>query len=431
MIIECTACHSRYRIREEKLPPGGGNIKCPNCAHVFFVSMPADGSQSAAGEPAAPLSIAPVASANATLMMGVAPPVADGPRVTGANAAVQKWKIKNSVGLIYDFSDTDSLRRWLQARDSFDGLTASGDGGTTWGPLDGFDGLRDVRAASRKTALAMSAITAGVDPRAPVSSEPAGPPPNPDALREQAQARLSQARQKRSTDSAKLNRSDVAAATTPARNDAGGAKKQSAARSGTMLRKDQNEGSAGKTGLAAFALIASIGVLVWGLNTAGIISLGGGDEATSMPAADVAAPISPLQPIGPLEGEPEPAVRAPTSDRERTSQALGQAALALQQDNVQGAIGALERAAYLAPENREIACQLALVYLRDNRQQEAAQARARCEEPPADPFEQLAAPTAQDQNLGGANNAMPGGPNAVPLDELGADQAAPEGQQAP
>ncbi len=38
MIIECPSCVSRYRIKEDKLPDGGGNIKCPNCAHVFFVT---------------------------------------------------------------------------------------------------------------------------------------------------------------------------------------------------------------------------------------------------------------------------------------------------------------------------------------------------------------------------------------------------------
>jgi predicted Zn finger-like uncharacterized protein len=387
MIIECTACQSRYRIREEKLPPGGGNIKCPNCAHVFFVSIPAGGAESSPGDVASISTVGPAPSPNATLMMGTAPPVADGPRATGANATVQKWKIKNSVGLVYDFSDTDSLRRWLQARDSLDGLTASSDGGANWGALDGFEGLRDVRAASRKTALAMSAITGGVDPRSPVSNEPSGPPPNPDALREQAQARLSQARQKRSTDSAKLGRNDVAAATAGARAESGAAKKQSAGKSGTMLRKDQDESSAGKTGLAAFALVASLGVLVWGLNSAGIISLGGSDDSTSMPAADAPPAISPLQLGAPVDGEAPTAVRQPTTDRERAAQALGQAALALQQDNVQSAIGALERAAYLDPENREIACQLALVYLRDNRPAEAAQARARCEEEPAAPVD--------------------------------------------
>ncbi|MCA9563255.1 MAG: zinc-ribbon domain-containing protein, partial [Myxococcales bacterium] len=35
MIVECPECTSRYRVREEKLPAGGGNIQCPGCGAVF------------------------------------------------------------------------------------------------------------------------------------------------------------------------------------------------------------------------------------------------------------------------------------------------------------------------------------------------------------------------------------------------------------
>jgi hypothetical protein len=38
------------------------------------------------------------------------------------------WKLKTSFGLVYDFPDSDSLRKWLSARDDLSGYTLSHDG---------------------------------------------------------------------------------------------------------------------------------------------------------------------------------------------------------------------------------------------------------------------------------------------------------------
>lgn len=37
MIVQCPACSSRYRIRDDNIPPTGGKIRCPSCGHSFIV----------------------------------------------------------------------------------------------------------------------------------------------------------------------------------------------------------------------------------------------------------------------------------------------------------------------------------------------------------------------------------------------------------
>ncbi len=37
MIVQCPACSSRYRIRDDNIPPSGGKIRCPSCGHSFVV----------------------------------------------------------------------------------------------------------------------------------------------------------------------------------------------------------------------------------------------------------------------------------------------------------------------------------------------------------------------------------------------------------
>lgn len=37
MIVDCPHCESRYRVREDRVPAGGGRVECPNCGEVFFI----------------------------------------------------------------------------------------------------------------------------------------------------------------------------------------------------------------------------------------------------------------------------------------------------------------------------------------------------------------------------------------------------------
>lgn len=40
MVIECTACHARFRLADEKLKPGGTKVRCSKCRHIFTVLPP-------------------------------------------------------------------------------------------------------------------------------------------------------------------------------------------------------------------------------------------------------------------------------------------------------------------------------------------------------------------------------------------------------
>lgn len=147
MIVECPSCSTKYRVREDKLPEGGGNIRCPHCQHVFFVKPPtAQASEggglrkmAGGGAPMGEELPTRVGTAPAMLVPGglaaapavAAPPVA-APATPSAPSAEDleksSWKLKTSFGLVYDFPDSDSLRKWLSARDDLSGYTLSHDG---------------------------------------------------------------------------------------------------------------------------------------------------------------------------------------------------------------------------------------------------------------------------------------------------------------
>jgi predicted Zn finger-like uncharacterized protein len=152
MIVRCPRCSARYRVREEKLPPGGGNIQCPGCGNIF--SAAPDPTASAAG-PKTPLPVptpylsgitentaitsrarfAPQDSdAYITLETPARPPAEEEEPVVSAElpptSPADQWKIKTSVGLVYDFPYLDALRTWLANRDNVDGMQASRDAGT-------------------------------------------------------------------------------------------------------------------------------------------------------------------------------------------------------------------------------------------------------------------------------------------------------------
>jgi predicted Zn finger-like uncharacterized protein len=151
MIVTCTECAARYRVNEEKLPPGGGNIKCPKCAHVFFVKPPAADLSDLPRRPGG----ANVGGLDSSTTVGAAPddvmakfgisredvpydqkptrPTAGSLDDEPEKPAKKKsgegvWKLKTNFGLVYDFPDTNSLRNWLSARDDLSGYQLAGEG---------------------------------------------------------------------------------------------------------------------------------------------------------------------------------------------------------------------------------------------------------------------------------------------------------------
>ena len=132
MIVECDRCATRYRVRDDKLPANGGNIKCPSCAHIFFVKPPSaalapapalglrrtsgplgkDMDKTTGTTPSMLLGSTGAMSSVSTSGMGAATSVDEGP---------DGWKLKTSFGLVYDFPDTASLLAWLSAREELVG----------------------------------------------------------------------------------------------------------------------------------------------------------------------------------------------------------------------------------------------------------------------------------------------------------------------
>lgn len=348
MIIECPACESRYRIREDKLPQDGGNIKCPNCAHVFFVASrdEALGSQSSpAITPDAPAPPAPPVADD-----GDAPP----PPVQ------KKWKLRNEVGLVLEFQTTDQLKAWLTARETLEGLAASRDGGKTFSHVHDFDELADVEATGRKTVMGMAAI-AGPPPTPRQPQNSGGQPVTEASMRQAAQARLRVARKQRESDQEKAKEQEFRIVRAP--------ENASVAKTSRML------------GVMAAVILPLF--LVAALNVAGVIDLGA-VLADMMPEEEFDT-TPPPQPAMPVPTSQAPQIDLTTqepedvSDSARSAWFADRAAAKLDEGDLPAAIGFLERASALAPEDTVLQCQLADLYSQVGNQQASAAARGRCE----------------------------------------------------
>lgn len=177
MIVSCESCKSRYKLDDSKITGRGAKITCPKCKHVFVVLAPPsplteaprpamlpaaagdneweDDEPTRVGREAAAEAAAAVAASRAE------PPVPGGhevvrPRASAAPApaagptkeeiaaraatldfrkvGVTAWKVKVRIGLVYDFSDIKTLRKYIQ-----DGRVTPADvishDGKTWKPL--------------------------------------------------------------------------------------------------------------------------------------------------------------------------------------------------------------------------------------------------------------------------------------------------------
>ncbi len=181
MIVTCPACSSRYKLDESKVTGRGAKITCPKCKHVFVVypggttgPLPesiakieetrAAAPNLASGMAAALQNGAPADNewdeeptrigmqkppdlrrpANPTLAVPFEPPetfqisaeeaAARSPTLDFKKVGVSTWKVKIKIGLIYDFSDIKTLRKYIQ-----DGRVTAADvisyDGKLWKPL--------------------------------------------------------------------------------------------------------------------------------------------------------------------------------------------------------------------------------------------------------------------------------------------------------
>lgn len=194
----CPSCDAKGNVPDEKLPPGGANIRCPSCSHIFFVGGELPGRDSAATSPIT----APDASTEGSASEAPLPPPpaqdpdrsADGPDrelqdtevvetvdwtaeapepsptqvpIDAGESALGRfaghtgpWKVKDPIGMVYTFADTESLRMWLTSRSTFEGLFVSPDE-VSWEEVEQVAPLAGVRAtgfsASRRAVTSQSA----------------------------------------------------------------------------------------------------------------------------------------------------------------------------------------------------------------------------------------------------------------------------------
>ncbi len=170
MVITCPACSARYRLNPDKIKGRGAKITCPKCSHVFVVfsdaSTGATGEAPAAAPPPPPPSPAKDADTTTGAFRAVGLDEADIPGTTGKirvvapgdrktrravralsrdgvpaqigstqdvpvaeedesyepataseldfrSVGITTWKVKVSIGLIYDFSDISTLKKYL------------------------------------------------------------------------------------------------------------------------------------------------------------------------------------------------------------------------------------------------------------------------------------------------------------------------------
>lgn len=455
MIIECPACQSRYRIREEKLPASGGNIKCPSCAHVFFVARAAapvapappvaaagaSGQTDPNGWSQIPLGDAPSsplgpASAGATLAMAAVTPAGSAnaapsaPVATASDSAPLKWKLRNAVGLVYDFTDTGQLVKWLGTKDSHEGMQASDDAGVSFRELSEFSALRDARPV-RKTMMGLPAVSAPPVPAtsstsatrtgdqttevqaalanaamqatAAANQASASRPADQAVMQLQAQARLEQARKARGADVSQPMKVDKPAAKASGKS-AGG---KSASRLPTnSLRRDRTEEQGswlGLVGVLSIPLVIAGIVQVTGLFDFRLLFGGQQEQVGVLPL-----PGNSLPAVDQSAGQNQYVQAVNLSPSQQAAMAIDAAAAAVSQERFEEAVGHLERAAFLTPDRVELQCQLADLYDRTSRPADAARTRALCNGTDAAAGSGAAAPTDDSVPVAEGSAAAPG-----------------------
>jgi len=125
MIVTCERCSARYKLDDSKIKGRGARITCPKCQHVFVVYNKAH-----ADAPAEAAEDDEAASGDEESDAGSSNPLAQDPDAesglvgTGKRAdqldfrkvGISTWKVKVKIGLVYDFSDIGTLRKYIQDR---------------------------------------------------------------------------------------------------------------------------------------------------------------------------------------------------------------------------------------------------------------------------------------------------------------------------
>jgi len=93
MVVTCDHCGARYRFDEDRISGRGARITCPRCRHVFVVHNEVPEAVEEAQEPQKPLDVH---------------------KLDFAGVGIRSWKVKVAIGLVYDFSDYKTLRKYIK-----------------------------------------------------------------------------------------------------------------------------------------------------------------------------------------------------------------------------------------------------------------------------------------------------------------------------
>lgn len=439
MIIECPSCQARYRIREEKLPAEGGGIKCPNCAHVFVVTpdgkigenKKADLAHGTEYNVAVRAAEAEIEQARAQAEAQIA---STAPSDSGIKKFVSRWKVRNA-GLVFDFADIDSVKRWLANRESLDGVDASDDLGQTWSPVSAFDDLSDLRNA-RKPAITMPSgpRDAALDPP-PARGRTLPPAPattaSPDEIRAEAEARLREARNGRGVTEAPA----VVPSKRDAKQDAGKEEKpKKYERLAPVSEKQHARIASGSKVLAAISILILPLLLAIGLHATGTadlssflpflparstaskkVQLDNGLTVDGALRAEASRQASSGQPAAPpAAATPAPRPATPDAANPNGAIAANQARAAISRGDAAEAAKLLEQANQLTRNDQQILCLLAGLYDETGDKLRASGFADKCKEAGGTP-ERVSVPAAQPTDSPSqAPAAEPSAPSPTP-----------------
>jgi predicted Zn finger-like uncharacterized protein len=135
LIVTCESCKSRYKLDDARITGRGAKITCPRCKTVFVVYARDTAAPAAAVPPppvdeddedeptrqGAQVDVAAALRGHASTTHEVSAPTTAAPADMAARAAaldfkqvgVSMWKVKVKIGLIYDFSDLKTLRKYI------------------------------------------------------------------------------------------------------------------------------------------------------------------------------------------------------------------------------------------------------------------------------------------------------------------------------
>ena len=103
MIVTCPECSARYKLDEDKVSDRGAKITCPRCRHVFVVYREDEDTEESTNSPLD--SVSPD---------GLGPKRRDASNLDFRKVGISSWKVRVKIGLVYDFSDIKTLRKYIR-----------------------------------------------------------------------------------------------------------------------------------------------------------------------------------------------------------------------------------------------------------------------------------------------------------------------------